>query len=197
MKYIKVSYKNHSKLYNILFIGISLSITLGLLISMSLDKDIVSSIYNYFLNNISNYNKHIFSNIIYPILVYLIIFISSTTIIGFFIPILAIFIENMSIGLLLGVLIRIKAIKGLLFGLIYFVLTKLIYLIILLYLIINIFKFIRRFILSIKNKTNDSIYNLYSNIIIKVFCSISVICIYNLINIITIPKILNAIAFLL
>lgn len=197
MKYIKVSYKNHSRIYNIVLICISISITLGLIISLTLDKSTVNNIYTYFLNHISNYNKNTLNNILYPIIIYISIFILSITIIGSFTPLLALFIENMSIGLILGVLLRIKALKGLLFGIIYFIFTKTLYLIILIYLIINTYKFLNIFINSIKNKTNYSIYKLYSNIFIKIIFSIIAITSYNLLNIFITPKIIELFSFLI
>jgi len=197
MNYIKVSYKNHNKLYNIVFLIISISISLGLIVSFCLDNELVTNIYNYFLEHINNYNNNIIGNIIYPILVYLIIFILSLTILGCFMPFLALFIENMSIGLILGIILRKEALKGLLFGTIYFILTKLFYMIVLIYLTINIYKFLKTLFLSIKNKTNESIHSLYSKIIIKVLFSILVISLYNVISIFVVPKIINIFIFLL
>ena len=197
MKYIKISYKNNSKLYNIIFLIISISITLGLILSFSIDKELVINIYNYFLEHTNNYNNNILSNIFYPIIIYLIIFISSLTIIGSLTPFLALFIENISIGLLIGVTLRIKALKGIIHILIYFTLTKLLYILILIYLTINIYKFIKLFILSIKNKTSETIYNIYSKLFIKILFSITLITIYNLICIYIIPKIINLFNFLL
>ena len=197
MKYIKISYKNNSKLYNIIFLIISISITLGLILSFSIDKELVINIYNYFLEHTNNYNNNILSNIFYPIIIYLIIFISSLTIIGSLTPFLALFIENISIGLLIGITLRIKALKGLIHILIYFTLTKLLYILILIYLTINIYKFIKLFILSIKNKTSETIYNIYSKLFIKILFSITLITIYNLICIYIIPKIINLFNFLL
>ena len=197
MSYIKLSIKNHSKLYYILLLSISISITLGLIISLSLDKDLIENIYNFFLNYISNYNTHLLSNIFYPIIIYLSIFILSITILGFFIPVLELILENISIGIILGVLIKIKGIKGVLFGIIYFTITKLLYLIILIYLIVNIYKFLKIFIYSIKNKTNYSIYKLYSNISIKLLFSIILITSYNLLNIFVAPRIIEIFSFLI
>lgn len=197
MKYIKISYRNNSKIYNLIFLIISISITLGLIISFSLDKELVNNIYNYFIEHINNYNSNIISNIFYPIIIYLIIFISSLTIIGSFIPFLAIFIENISIGLLIGITLRIKALKGLLFSIIYFILTKALYILILIYITINIYKFIKIFINSIKHKNNESIYNLYSKLIIKILFSIFIITIYNLLSIYLVPKIISIFKFLI
>ena len=197
MKYIKGSYKNHSKLYNIIFLGISISITLGLIISITLDKNLITDIYNYLIDHINNYNNNTFNNIIYPIIIYTSIFILSLTLIGSCAPFLALFIENISIGLILGVFLRNKALKGLLFGIIYFITTKLIYLIILIYLVINIYKFINIFIKSIKNKSDYSIYNLYSRILIKLLFSILAITSYNLLGIFLIPKIIALFKFLI
>lgn len=197
MKYIKISYKNNSKLYNIIFLIISISITLGLILSFSIDKELVNNIYNYFLEHTNSYNNNILSNIFYPIIIYLIIFISSLTIIGSLTPFLALFIENISIGLLLGVTLRIKALKGIIHILIYFTFTKLLYILILIYLTINIYKFIKSFILSIKNKTSETIYNIYTKLFIKILFSITLITIYNLICIYIIPKIINLFNFLL
>ena len=197
MKYIKVSYKKYSKIYNIILLSISISITLGLILSFCLDKELVSNIYNYFLNHVNNYKINIFNNIIYPIIIYTSVFILSLTLIGSFIPFLMIIIENISIGLLLGIILRIKAIKGLLFGIIYFTLTKLLYIIILIYLTINIYKFIRTFLLNIKKKENISIYNLYSNIIIKTLCCIITITLYDIIMLFIGPHIFEMFNFLI
>ena len=197
MKYIKVSYKNHSRIYNIMLLGISISITLGLIISLTLDKELISNIYNYFLNHISNYNNNTLSNILYPIIIYISIFILSLTLIGSFIPFLALFIENMSIGFILGILIRNIGLKGLLFGIIYFIFTKALYLIILIYLVINTYKFLNIFINSIKNKTNYSIYKLYSNIFIKIIFSILAITSYNFLGMLVIPRIIDLFTFLI
>ena len=196
MKYIKVSYKKYSKIYNIILLSISISITLGLILSFCLDKELVNNIYNYFLNHVNNYKINIFNNIAYPIIIYTSIFILSLTLIGSFIPFLIIIIENISIGLLLGIILRIKAIKGLLFGIIYFTLTKLLYIIVLIYLTINIYKFIRTLLLNIKKKENISIYNLYSNIIIKTLCCIITISLYNVIMLFIGPHIFEMFTFL-
>ena len=197
MRYIRASYKNHSKTFNILFFGISISITLGLIIALCLDKELLNNIYIYFLEHINTYNSNMFDNILYPIITYLIIFIISLTIIGCFTPFLTVFLENTSIGFILGILIRKNALKGLLFGIIYFTITKLIYIIVLLYLTINIYKFIKTLISSLKKKNNESIYNLYSKILIKlVFCIISV-TIINLLNIFIAPKLFKLFIFLL
>ena len=154
-------------------------------------------IQNYFLEHINTYNSNMFDNILYPIITYLIIFIISLTIIGCFTPFLTVFLENTSIGFILGILIRKNALKGLLFGIIYFTITKLIYIIVLLYLTINIYKFIKTLISSLKKKNNESIYNLYSKILIKlVFCIISV-TIINLLNIFIAPKLFKLFIFLL
>ena len=197
MKYIKISYKKYSKIYNIILLSISISITLGLILSFCLDKELVNNIYNYFLNHVNNYKINTFNNIIYPIIIYSSIFILSLTLIGSFIPFLMIIIENISIGLLLGIILRIKAIKGLLFGIIYFTLTKLLYIIVLIYLTINIYKFIRTFLLNIKKKENISIYNLYSNIIIKTLCCIITITLYNIIMLFIGPHIFEMFTFLI
>jgi len=197
MKYIKNSYRKYSKVYNLIFFIISVGLSLGLIISLFLNKELISDIYNYFDSFINSYNSNVFSNILYPIITYFILFLLSLTIIGVFIPFLALFIENMSIGLILGVLLKFNGLKPLLFGIIYFIITKLLYIILLLYLIINFYKFVISFIYALKNKNNTSIYNLYSKIIVKVLFSMLVITIYNLLGIFIIPKIIKLFLFLL
>lgn len=197
MRYIRVSYKNNRKVFNIIFFIISISITLGLIISLCIDKELLNNVYNYFIEHINSYNSNTLNNILYPIITYLSIFIISLTIIGFFTPFLAIFIENMSIGFILGILFQKNMLKGLLFGIIYFIITKLIYIIILIYLTINIYKFIKTLISSLKYKNNESIYNLYSKILIKLLFCIITITIINLLNIFIIPHILKLFIFLI
>ena len=189
MKYISVSYKKYSKLYNLILLSISISITLGLVLSFCLDKNLI--------NDINNYNLNTFSNIIYPIIIYIGIFILSLTLIGSFIPLLVISIENISIGLILGIILRIKYLKGLLFGTVYFIITKLLYIILLFYIAINIYKFIRSFIDNIKTKQDISLYNLYSRIILKILFCILVITIYNILLMFVAPYIFNFLKILL
>lgn len=197
MKYISVSYKKYSKLYNLILLSISISITLGLVLSFCLDKNLINDIYNYFLDHVNNYNLNTFSNIIYPIIIYIGIFILSLTLIGSFIPLLVISIENISIGLMLGIILRIKYLKGLLFGIVYFIITKLLYIILLFYIAINIYKFIRSFIDNIKTKQDISLYNLYSRIILKILFCILVITIYNVLLMFVAPYIFNFLKILL
>lgn len=197
MKYINSSYKKYSKIYNIILLSVSLSITLGLILSFCLDKELINNIYNYFLNHVNNYKLNTFNNIIYPIIVYISIFILSLTIIGSFIPFLTIFIENMSIRLILGILLRIKAIKGILFGIIYFITTKLLYIILLIYLSINIYKFIKKILDNLKNKENISLYNLYYKIFFKILFCIIIITIYNISTLFIGPYIFEFFGFLL
>ena len=195
MNYIKTSYNKYSKLYNIIFLIISISITLGFIVSFCLEKELINSIYDYFIMHINNFNKYILNNLTYPIIIYISIFLISLTFIGFIWPFLALFIENMSIGLFLGIMLRKVTLKGLIKGTIYIILTKLFYIIILIYLIINIYKFINQTILSIKNKKDNSIYNLYSKIIIKVIFSIIIITLYNILNIFITPYIVKLLIF--
>ena len=197
MQYIKSSYKKYSKLYNIVLLVISISITLGIIVSTGLDKDLINNIYDYFINHVNNFNQNILSNLLYPIIIFVSITLLSFTIIGSFLPILVLSIENISIGLILGVLLRKKLLKGLLFGIIYFSITKLLYILLLIYLIINIYKFIKNITLSLKDKNNNSIYLLYSRIITKLLASLIIITIYNLINIYVTPKLINLFIFLI
>ncbi len=197
MHYIKVSYKKYSKLYNILLFIVTISLTLGLIISSSLDSDLLNNIYNYFINHINNYNNNMLGNILYPVLSYFIIFITSLTFIGSILSIFLLSIENISMGLIIGILLKKHALKGVLFALIYFILTKGIYLLILIYLIINIYKFIKSILISLKDKNNTSIYSLYSKIILKFIFSIIVITLYNLICIFLVPKLISIFIFLI
>ncbi len=197
MKYIKISYKNNCKVFNIIFFIISISITLGLIISLSIDKELLNNIYNYYIEYINSYNSNTLNIFLYPIITYISIFIISLTIVGFFTPFLAIFIENMSIGFILGILFQKSMLKGLLFGIIYFIITKCIYILILIYLTINIYKFIKTLLSSLKYKNNESIYNLYSKILIKLLFCIITISITNLLNIFIVPQILKLFIFLL
>ena len=197
MNYIKGQFSKHSKLYLIILSIISISITLGLIVSLGVDNDLSNNIYKYFMELVNNYNTNMLSNFLYPILSYIIIIISSLTIIGIFIPFLALFIENMSIGLLLGIIIKNHGFKGFLFSSIYFTLTKLLYLIILIYIIINIYNFYKIFILYIKNKKDINIYKIYSKFFIRIIFSIITITLYNILGIFIIPKIIKLFIFLL
>ena len=130
MRYIRNSYNKYSKVYNLIFFIISISITLGLIISYCLEDSLCKNIYEYFINYISDYNSNILSNVLYPIVIYISLFLFSLTIVGVFIPFLALILENMSIGLIIGVILKNIGLKGVIFSVIYFIITKLLYLII-------------------------------------------------------------------
>lgn len=197
MRYIRASYSKYRKIYNLMFFIISVGITLGLIISFCLDKTLINSIYEYFIEHINNYNSNILSNILYPIIVYLCMFLLSLTILGVFMPFLGLFIENMSIGLIIGVILQNTGLKGLLFGIIYFVITKFLYLVVILYLVINLYKFVKELIKSLMNKNNNSIYNIYSRILLKLLFCILVISIYNVLGIFIIPRLIKLFIFLI
>ena len=72
MYYIKGQFSKNSKLYLIILSIISISITLGLIVSLGVDNDLSNNIYKYFMELVNNYNTNMLSNFLYPILSYII-----------------------------------------------------------------------------------------------------------------------------
>lgn len=87
------------------------------------------------------------------------IFILSLSIIGLPVICFYLFYEGLAVGYTFGTFIVLYGIKGALFYLLYFLLIKGIYLILVIYFSTTSIKFIHRLITSIINKNNESLYN--------------------------------------
>lgn len=146
---------------------------LGLLYSIALKPDL-SQYLKSFIESIGN--VHI-NTILSNIGIICLIFILSHSMIGLPIPILYLFIETFSIGYTFGIFIVTYKLKGLLFYLIYFLLVKSVFLVLVILFIIVCTRSTLKIIASFKEKNKDQLYKTikYSFIRLVLVLSISLI----------------------
>ena len=194
MKYSIIRNSNYIKFLSTLII---IGIMIGIIIYTNLDTNTKSSVLNTFINfnkNITNKNQN---NIIFHILIILFLVITTLTVILYPINIFYLLYESISIGFILASFLHINGILGLLYSLIYILLNKALFMLILLYLNIMSFKVIIRIIKSLLNKDNISVRNLYKNYFKKIIISIITIIILDVLILFLGNKILSIFKFLL
>lgn len=148
MNSFKISLKNNKKYFKLVFILLLLGFFIGFILYKKLDSklmlDQVKVIENYLVTNRINFIfNHLFLLIIS--------FIISWTIIGILIFPLNVIYEGASIMINLISFVQVFSLKGLLYGIIYNILTKGIYIIMLVFIFKKLVLFIKKFIGS-KNK---------------------------------------------
>lgn len=150
------SNKNSFKFIIILAI---LGIIAGFLLYNRLSDDIKLGINNKLpdlINSITSTNQN---NVLYHLGVISILIISSLIIIGLPISLFYYFYEFTSIGYLLAAFIKYKGINGLLFGSIFVLINKLLFLSILSYFIINTINYTKKIINNLKGAKKEQIIN--------------------------------------
>lgn len=95
---------------------------------------------------------------IYNILVVSSIFVLSISVIGIPIMIFYIFYEGMSIGFTFALFISINSFKGLLFYSIFFILTKVVFILVILYFSIIALRYVAKFLDSVISKNREELY---------------------------------------
>ncbi len=145
----------------------------GLIYSVALKPDL-SQYLKSFIKSIGNIR---INTILSNIGIICLIFILSHSVIGLPIPILYLFIETFSIGYTFGIFIVTYKLKGLLFYLIYFLLVKSVFLVLVILFIIVCTRSTLKIITSFKEKNKDQLYKTikYSFIRLAIVLSISLI----------------------
>ena len=156
-----------------------ISVFFGLLYFLINKPDLSSSI-NILIDSIKNNNQNI---ILLNIGIISFLFLSSIVIIPFPFVYLYIFLEGFSIGFTFGLFIINKGINGLLFYIVFLLLCKFIYIILLLYFSIMCNKYIKNIIDNIIRKNREGVYNaiinnIYRYIIVITLITINSIFIY-------------------
>ena len=181
-----------------LFLGIifTIGIILGFIFLIYLDeanKEIIYLNINEWLQNLNT--SHI-NNIISHIAILSSLFILSLFMVGIPLSLFFVFYNGFSIGFLLMALIDIFGIKGLLYGLVYVIITKGIYLFLALLFVLALIKIAIMFIKAIisKEKINkDSL----SKLLKRIFICIAIILISDIILYFGGTKLINVFNFLI
>lgn len=135
------------------------SILVGIYLYLSKEKLIRESINTELIKMINNLDITRQNNILNHLLIMIVLSVLSLTIIGLPIILIYFLYEGVSIGFLLSSFINYSPIKGMLFGTIFIIISKIIYITILIYLLTNTLKYIKSFLKRLKTTKNELIIN--------------------------------------
>lgn len=135
------------------------SILVGIYLYLSKEKLIKESINTELIKMINNLDITRQNNILNHLLIMIIISVLSLTIIGLPVILIYFLYEGVSIGFLLSSFINYSPIKGMLFGTIFIIISKIIYIAILIYLLTNTLKYTKSFLKRLKMAKNELIIN--------------------------------------
>jgi len=135
------------------------SILVGIYLYLSKEKLIKESINTELIKMINNLDITRQNNILNHLLIMIVISVLSLTIIGLPVILIYFLYEGVSIGFLLSSFINYSPIKGMLFGTIFIIISKIIYITILIYLLTNTLKYTKSFLKRLKTTKNELIIN--------------------------------------
>ena len=135
------------------------SILVGIYLYLSKEKLIRESINTELIKMINNLDITRQNNILNHLLIMIVLSVLSLTIIGLPIILIYFLYEGVSIGFLLSSYINYSPIKGMLFGTIFIIISKIIYITILIYLLTNTLKYTKNFLKRLKTTKNELIIN--------------------------------------
>ena len=135
------------------------SILVGIYLYLSKEKLIRESINTELIKMINNLDITRQNNILNHLLIMIVLSVLSLTIIGLPIILIYFLYEGVSIGFLLSSFINYSPIKGMLFGTIFIIISKIIYITILIYLLTNTLKYTKNFLKRLKTAKNELIIN--------------------------------------
>lgn len=135
------------------------SILVGIYLYLSKEKLIKESINTELIKMINNLDITRQNNILNHLLIMIVISVLSLTIIGLPLILIYFLYEGVSIGFLLSSFINYSPIKGMLFGTIFIIISKIIYIAILIYLLTNTLKYTKSFLKRLKMTKNELIIN--------------------------------------
>lgn len=135
------------------------SILVGIYLYLSKEKLIKESINTELIKMINNLDITRQNNILNHLLIMIVISVLSLTIIGLPVILIYFLYEGVSIGFLLSSFINYSPIKGMLFGTIFIIISKIIYIAILIYLLTNTLKYTKSFLKRLKTTKNELIIN--------------------------------------
>ena len=134
-------------------------ILVGIYLYLSKEKLIRESINTELIKMINNLDITRQNNILNHLLIMIVLSVLSLTIIGLPIILIYFLYEGVSIGFLLSSFINYSPIKGMLFGTIFIIISKIIYITILIYLLTNTLKYTKNFLKRLKMAKNELIIN--------------------------------------
>ncbi len=157
---MKLKWTSNNK-FIIKFLGslLILGLLIGIYIYIIQPDIIKTSIINELTNLGKTLNNTSQNNFIYHLVLFSIFTIFSLFIFGIPIMLFYLFYEGISIGFLMASFFHYKKITGLIYGFIFIAINKLIFYLILIYMLVNALKFSKKIYHTLKNKDNK-IYEL-------------------------------------
>ena len=159
-----------------------------------LNKSLITEKMSDFANIIKTSNQNMILN---HLLIIIILMFLAYSIIGMPLILFYLFYESTSIGFFLASIFSIYKIKGLLFGIIFIIISKLPFILFLIYISYIALKITKKLLRVLIFKENDSLYQLLKNLFLKLAIAIITILIYDLFLYFFANKILKLFLFLL
>lgn len=156
---IRTSYLKYKPILLLFLLMIIIGIFCGMLYCFKLEESFNDVVFEQVLSLLDK--KMLLNANFYHIIIVLLISLTSFILIGPFFSVFALFYEGFSAGVIVMMLIREKALKGLIFAIIYIIGSKSFFLILLIVLSVLSFKLFKN-IISKNNKNNNYYLNLYS-----------------------------------
>lgn len=189
---MKIKWSNRSKNYlKFLSLLLLLGIITGIYLYLVQSNIIKISITNK-LSDLSNLLNNHQSNFITHTIIISVFAMLSITIIGIPLCLFYYFYEGVSVGFLIMAFIKYKNIKGLLYGTIFIIINKLIYIILITYLLLISIQYAKNILNNKKDKKN-----LIINYLVKIFIVFIIILINDLILYLVGNKLLSIFLFIL
>ncbi len=197
MNQVRTSIKEHKYIYLLL----SLILLIGIIVGIIYYFKQSSSTINILNTEISNY-KNILeniktTNILFHLGIIIIITLLSFTIIGYPFILFYLFYEGMAVGFLVTSFIKVYSLGGFIYSLIFIVISKFIYLIIIIYLANNSFNLTKKVFGIITNKNKEAINNTLKLNFFRLIIAITITIINDLLIYYLGLKILKLFIFLL
>ncbi len=175
--------KRNKYLFIFLCVLLFISFISGIIIYLNIDNNVKLDLINNILNIKESLINNRINNIFSHFLIVILIVLLSFSCLGYFLGLFYLFYEGMSISFTFMFLCQIKGLKGLIFILLYDLLFKIVYLILIFMLLIKLFYIFRTIIRYFIYKSNIYIKNtLISVFIIVILIVINDILIYFLSN---------------
>lgn len=194
---MRTSLKRKSTAFKFFATIFILGIIIGVILYLNLDTNTKSSITKNITNLVENLNNTKQNNIIFHLSIIALLVLSSLTILLYPINIFYLFYESLCLGFILASYTKINGLSGLLYGIIYILLNKALFLLILIYLNIISYKIIKKIINALRGKDNISVRELYLNYFSKIIICIIALLILDILIYFFGNKLLSLFKFLL
>lgn len=191
---MRTSLKKRNKILKFFLTIMLLGVIAGIILYFNLSANLKTNIMELFTKSATNIKLN---NIFFHLFIILIFAITTLTIILEPFNIFYLFYESVCLGFVLASFGHINGFKGIIYAVIYFLLNKAFYLLILLYLNINAIIIIKKIINSFVKKDNISIRDFYLNYFLKIIICIVALFLFDIIIYFFGNKILSMFQFLL